>query len=142
MTPLQNLLIKHEGKRNSPYKDSVGKLTIGVGHNLDDKPISDAAVAQMLFDDISDARKDARTFPWFNDLDVVRQDVILNMVFNMGLSRFSGFKKMIAALEKQDFEMAATQMLDSNWSQQVGKRALELARMMVNGQYPEGIQDG
>jgi lysozyme len=95
----------------------------------------------MLFDDISDARKDARTLAWFNDLDVVRQDVVLNMIFNMWLSRFSGFKKMIAALEKQDFEMAATQMLDSAWSQQVGKRALELARMMVNGQYPDGVVD-
>jgi lysozyme len=141
MTPLQNLLIKHEGKKNSPYRDSVGKLTIGIGHNLDDKPISDAACAQILFDDISDARKDARTLAWFNDLDVVRQDVVLNMVFNMGLNRFLGFKKMISALQAQDYEMAATQMLDSAWSQQVGKRALELARMMVNGQYPEGVVD-
>lgn len=141
MTPLQNLLIKHEGKLNKPYKDSVGKLTIGVGHNLDDKAISDAAVAQILLDDIADARKDARSLTWFNDLDSVRQDVVLNMVFNMGLNRFLGFKLMIAALQSQNWEMAATQMLDSNWSQQVGKRALELARMMVNGQYPDGVND-
>jgi lysozyme len=141
MTPLQNMLIKHEGKRNDLYKDSKNLWTIGVGHCLDRKPLSDAAVAQILFDDISDARKDARTQPWFNELDVVRQDVILSMIFNMGLGGVLNFKKMIAAIQDQNYEMAATQMLDSTWSQQVGKRALELARMMVSGKYPDGLTD-
>jgi lysozyme len=63
------------------------------------------------------------------------------MIFNMGLGGVLNFKKMIAAIQEQNYEMAATQMLDSTWSQQVGKRALELARMMVSGKYPDGLTD-
>lgn len=137
MTPLAAMIARHEGKRNRPYVDTVGKLTIGVGHNLDDKPISDAAIAQILADDIADCRRDAATFPWFVGLDPARQDVVLDMLFNLGLKRFTGFKNTIAAIESGRYVVAADLMLDSLWAKQVGRRSQELSAMMRTGQYQE-----
>src|SRR5690349_23604373 len=61
VTNIYEQLERDEAKRNRPYRDSVGKLTIGVGHNLDDKPISDRAVRVILEDDVADARRDLQT---------------------------------------------------------------------------------
>ena len=129
---LEDLLIKHEGVRNRPYKDSLGNLTIGVGHNLD-KPLSTQAIIQILEDDISDARKDAKTFSWFQGLNETRQNVILDMIFNMGLERFKGFKLMNDALMKSDYSTAADEMLNSLWAKEVGLRASELSQLMRTG---------
>ncbi len=59
--------------------------------------------------------------------------VVLNMIFNMGLSRFSGFIKTIGYIENGQYFMAATEMLDSKWAKQVGKRARTLAKLMEAG---------
>lgn len=134
---LQKMLVRHEGLRLKPYKDSVGKLTIGVGRNLDDKGITEPEAMLLLSNDIGDALADAKRFAWFAQLDSVRQDVVVNMIFNIGLTRFSGFKKMIAALEHGNYPEAADQMLDSKWARQVGLRASELSQMMRTGAYRE-----
>ena len=134
---LKKMLIRHEALRLKPYKDSVGKLTIGVGRNLDDRGITEAEAMLLLSNDIGDALADAKKFSWFGQLDSARQDVIVNMVFNLGLTRFSGFKKMIAALEHGNYPEAADQMLDSKWARQVGLRASELSQMMREGRYKE-----
>lgn len=134
---LQKMLLRHEGLRLKPYKDTVGKLTIGVGRNLDDRGITEAEAMLLLSNDIVDAQVDAKTFAWFAQLDSVRQDVIVDMIFNMGLARFSGFRKMIAALENANYPEAADQMLDSKWARQVGLRASELSQMMRTGMYKE-----
>jgi len=133
---LQALLVKHEGVRHTLYKDSLGIPTIGVGHNLN-KPLSNEAVEQILKDDIADAKRDAESFPWFNRLDDVRQAVVIDMLFNMGLSRFKGFKRMIGHIAAGTYSAAALEMLDSLWAKQVGKRAEELAEMMRSGQWSD-----
>jgi len=135
---LRGLLIRHEGEKLEPYYDSEGILTIGVGRNLTRKPaISHPEAMLMLDNDIEDAEQDlANAFPWLvSKDDGVRHDVLVNMVFNLGIYRFKGFKKMIAAYERDDYEGAAREMLDSKWATQVGKRANELARMMITGVY-------
>lgn len=129
------MLIRHEGLRLRPYKDSVGKLTIGVGRNLDDKGISEPEAMLLLSNDIGAALADAKTLVWFNKLDSVRQDVIVNMIFNLGLPRFVGFKNTLRAIEMANWEEAVVQMLDSKWAKQVGKRAEDLAFMMMTGSY-------
>lgn len=124
-------LKRHEGFRAFPYKDTVGKLTIGYGRNLDDVGITEQEGRALLLNDVEIAVKEVNvTWPWILDHDEVRQQVIYNVAFNMGVPRLSGFKKMFAAMEDFDYEKAAEEMLDSKWATQVGDRATELAGMM------------
>jgi lysozyme len=116
------------------YKDSLGILTIGVGHNLQDKPISKAAAMQILEDDINDAKVDlAKAYPWVVKLSLNRQNVLINMCFNMGIERLSTFKNTLRMVESGDYAGAATNMLQSKWATQVGDRAKELAEIMKTG---------
>lgn len=128
--PLVEMLRRHEGVRHKPYRDSVGKLTIGVGRNLDDVGLSDDEIDYLLQNDIRRAREDARQLPYFFELNGVRRMVIVNMVFNMGLPTVEQFQAMGAALKRGDYGTAADEMLDSKWARQVGSRADELAEIM------------
>jgi lysozyme len=131
---LKLLLLKHEGKRAVAYVDTAGKITIGVGRNLIDEGVSDDEITFMLDNDINRVFRELVTnVPSFGSLDDTRQHVLMDMDFNLGLSRFRLFVKMLAALERRDFETAANEMLDSKWSKQVGQRAQDLAVMMRNG---------
>lgn len=130
---LKEQLIKHEGLRLKPYRDSVGKLTIGIGRNLEDVGITQAEAMVMLDTDIRRVIDDSNRLSWYGNLDIVRQDVVLNMLLNLGLPRFSTFKKLIAALSSQNYTKASQEMLDSKWAQQVGIRAQELAKQMQTG---------
>lgn len=133
---LKELLIKHESKRLRPYKCPAGKLTIGVGRNLDDKGITEEEAMYLLDNDIKDIISSCReTFSWFAFLDNVRQAVVVSMIFNLGLGGFLGFKNTIAAIRKKDWNRAADNMLQSKWAEQVGNRALELAEMMRDGRF-------
>lgn len=132
------MLKGHEGLELKPYLDTEGKLTIGYGRNLSDIGISLEEAEVMLTNDINEASKRAQSvFPWFSLLDTVRQDVIVMMVFNMGVSRVTQFLRMIDAIKKGEWERAAEEMLNSLWARQVGRRALILSRMMRLGKYPE-----
>ncbi|MFQ5545677.1 MAG: glycoside hydrolase family protein [Acidiferrobacterales bacterium] len=136
MSRLHEMLIRHEGLRLKPYHDTVGKLTIGVGRNLDDVGITREEALMLLDNDIAKVKREVkRAFPWFAQLNPVRKNIVLNMVFNIGLPRFRQFKKTIAAIKAKDWEEAASQMLDSRWARQVGRRARELATMMKAGKY-------
>lgn len=131
---LEDMLIRHEGLRLKPYRDSVGKLTIGVGRNLDDVGITEEEARYLLKNDIQKAVAEAKRFPWYAKLNNPRKQAIIDMIYNLGASRFLGFKKMLAALEAGDYEAAAREMLDSKWAQQVGRRATELAEIMRTGE--------
>lgn len=131
---LKELLIKHEGLRLKPYRCTAGKLTIGVGRNLDDKGITEAEAMVMLDNDIrAITRALSETFSWFIFLDNVRKAVVVSMVFNLGLGGFLKFKNTIAAIRDKDWNKAADNMLQSKWAEQVGQRAFELAEMMRYG---------
>ncbi len=136
MTQLKEMLIRHEGLRLKPYRDTVGKLTIGIGRNLDDVGITREEATMLLNHDIAKVQREVNeAFPWFSSLNGVRKNVVLNMVFNLGLPRFRQFKKAIAAIKAKRWHEAANQMLDSRWARQVGRRARELASMMKSGRY-------
>jgi len=130
---LKGLLIAHEGMVLKPYKDTEGYTTIGVGRCLDTTGISKQEAMVLLENDIAKSEEQARTFPWYKDLNEARQDVVISMIFNLGLNGFRKFKRMIAAIEHGDYAEAGNQMLNSQWSIQVGNRSLELAQMMVLG---------
>lgn len=126
--------MKHEGVRAKPYIDTVGKLSIGVGRNLDDVGLRPDEIDYLLANDTAVAINDARFLcDDFDALSPNRQRVLVSMAFNLGRSRLAGFRKMFAAIDAGDFAEAAKQMLDSRWASQVGKRARELASMMENG---------
>jgi lysozyme len=129
-------LQRHEGLRLRSYLDTVGKLTIGYGRNLDDRGISEDEAGFMLDNDIDLAVAELERLPLYLSLNPVRQAVLANMCFNLGMPRLLGFKRMIAALCREDFHAAAFEMLDSKWADQVGERAVELAGLMITGAVP------
>jgi lysozyme len=128
------VLRKHEADSLKLYKCSAGKWTIAVGRNLEDNGISQDESDLMLDNDVKGVLRECReNFDWFCGLSEARRIVVASMVFNLGLSRFLGFKRTIDAIRLHDFERAAIEMLDSRWAIQVGRRAVELADMMVEG---------
>lgn len=135
-----DLLKKHEGLRLKPYRCSAGKLTIGYGRNLDDVGISEEEAEMLLLNDLLTANIEVENrFLWFQELDEVRKAVVVNMIFNLGIARFSAFKKTISLIEEGSYSEAAQEMLDSRWANQVGSRANELSEMMRTGLWPEEI---
>ena len=132
MDKLMDELIRDEGLRLKVYLDSEGIETIGVGRKLRKGLTRDEAMF-LLDNDIRSVIQDAMTFTWYEGLTEQRQRVILNMLFNLGLARFSGFKNTIRYLEMGDYEAASEEMLDSKWARQVGVRATRLSDMMRNG---------
>jgi len=127
-------LVIDEGLRLKPYKDTVGKTTIGVGRNLDDVGISKSEAMSLLGADIDRvvAQLDA-TFPWWRNMTDARQQALANMTFNLGIEKLKGFKNTLAAMQSGDYAAAANGMRSSLWARQVGARAERLAKMMENG---------
>ncbi len=129
-------LIEHEGLRLKPYRCPAGKLTIGIGRNLDDRGISEQEAAVLCRNDIDGAERDLdRNVPWWRELSAVRQMALVDMCLNLGWPRLSGFKRMLAALERANYETAADEMLDSKWARQdvQPERSQRLARIMREG---------
>lgn len=114
-------------------------MTIGVGFNIEDRPLCDQAILVQLNHDIELCKKEAeRIFcEVWDDLCEIRQNVIIAMIFQMGLPRFSKFKITIDYIRKKNWELAARGMLDSKWAKQCPKRANRAAKMLKTGQYVE-----
>jgi lysozyme len=135
MNRIRAQLVRHEGLRLKPYRCTAGKLTIGIGRNLDDRGISQREAYAMMERDIQDCEQ------WlideipevYNKLDEVRQSVLLNMCFNLGIKGLLGFKNTLAFIGAGDWERAANNMLVSKWAKQVGRRAIELSELMRKG---------
>ena len=123
-------LQRHEGLRLQPYRDTVGKLTVGYGRNLDDRGISEDEAGFMLDNDIDLVEQELERMPLYLSLDPVRQTVLANMAFNMGMPTLMTFSRMLGALAERDWERAADEMIRSKWAKQVGDRAAELSELM------------
>ena len=135
---LTKSLIKHEALIKKPYKCTADKLTIGVGRNLDDNGITEDEALYLLKNDINRCVSDVgRNIPEWKKHNECRQNVLVELCFNIGINRLLGFKKMLAALHKNDYATAADEMLDSKWAVQVGNRAKTMAAMMRTGEFPK-----
>ena len=136
LNDLKQQLIKHEGLELMPYKCTAGKLTIGVGRNIEDRGISYDEAMFLLENDLTLYHVELmKAFPVVDQLDVVRQYTLVNMAFNLGITKLRQFKLMWAAIEDNDFEVAAQEMLNSKWSRDVGQRSLQLSEQMRTGLY-------
>lgn len=132
---LEDDLIRDEGLRLKPYRDTVGKLTIGVGRNLDDVGITETEARVLLANDIAAAESALRrSFPWFLAAPEGVQRGLTNMAFNMGLPRLLGFQNMLKALAAGDYQKAALEALDSAWAKQVGARAVRISNLFNEAQ--------
>ena len=131
---LRSQLERHEGLRLHPYHDTVGKLTVGYGRNLDDVGITRDEADFMLDNDIEQVELQLETVDEYVGLDQVRQTVVANMAYNLGFHGLMQFSRMWKAIGRRDYDSAAREMLDSRWSKQVGNRAVELARIMRFGE--------
>ena len=139
---LQTILIRHEGAKLNVYKDSLGLLTVGVGHlvlsrdNLSyGEAITEARQQALLETDIQRSILLAKNYmPLIDTLDDVRWVVLVSLAFNLG-NRLSGFKQMLSAVNNNKWDEAALQLQDSKWFTQVGRRGPELCFALRNGRF-------
>jgi lysozyme len=128
---------RHEAYRDRIYPDSVGVPTVGWGHALLTGSSFPQAASEILLEaDLAQVDRDYEklNLPIAAD-DMVRQYAIKNMLFNLGLSKLSGFVNFLAAVRRHDWEAAKMHGLDSKWARQVGPRAQELMQMIATGMY-------
>lgn len=137
----KSILIKElrrdEGVVSYAYQDHLGYWTIGVGRLIDKRKggcLRDSEIDMLLSNDIDHFESQLiNALPWYSKLDGVRQRVIVNMAFNLGIDGLLGFKNTLAMIERGDYAGAAKGMLNSKWAQQVGERAKRLSTMMETG---------
>lgn len=143
---IEHILIEDEGVRNFPYLDccglpwrqcnchNKGKLTIGIGRNLDDVGLSKSEIWQLKENDVKKVVSELDlSFDWFQTLSTARRIVIISMAFNLGVQGLKNFKNMIKAIEQGDFDSASEEMKDSAWFLQVKDRGKRLASIMKSG---------
>ena len=127
-------LRRDEGERLKPYRCTAGRLTIGVGRNLDDVGISAQESDYLLRNDVARVTNELdRSVPWWRTLDEPRRRALANMAFNLGVPRLLGFKNMLAALKAQEWDRATQEALNSRWASQVGDRAARIAATFKTG---------
>ena len=136
MTALEDQLIDHEGLELKPYQCTAEKLTIGVGRNIEDRGITEDEARYVLMNDIKIVEDELlEKKPVVAGLDAVRQRVLVDMGFNLGIPTLLKFQNMWTAIEEEDFETAAEEAMDSRWAKQVGRRAERLCQAMATGEW-------
>lgn len=124
-----------EGLRLSPYEDTTGHLSIGYGYNLSTNGISEAIADWLLNDALVEAREGLEMqWPPFQSLDDVRQRVLVEMAYNLGLQGVIHFRKMLHALTIQDWKNAAAELLNSQAAVQLPSRYHRLSIMLESGE--------
>ncbi len=128
---ITNQLIRHEGLQTKIYTCPANKLTIGVGRNLEDRGITENEAKYLLNNDIMQTHNELSCkYPFYDMLDDTRQEVLINMAFQLGLNGLSKFKKTLEFIEKGMYKSASEEMLNSNWAKQTPNRVYELSNLM------------
>jgi lysozyme len=123
-------LMTEEGFRALVYRDTEGHETIGYGFNIS-AGISKGAATALLQAQVSELHASLLLLPWYAALDEPRQGVCLDIAFNGGLHGLLGFPHMIAALQSQDWPMAASECAVTN--AELAGRYRVLARILLTG---------
>ena len=129
------MLKRHEGLRLKPYRCTAGRLTIGYGRNIQDNGITEEEALFMLTADMLITERELREeFKEFEYFTVNRKAALIDMMFNLGKTRFLGFGEMVKAIKRNDWDSTAIEALDSKWARKdVGERAIEIAGMLRKG---------
>lgn len=135
-------LRRDEGVRYTPYNDTMGIPTVGVGHNLKANPLPDVwsypltddQVNQLLTQDLQSVFGDLNgNLPWWTDLNDVRQRALCNFVFQLGITKALGFTRSLPLIRQGNYGAAADAMLQSAWASQVPNRAKRITDMIRYG---------
>jgi GH24 family phage-related lysozyme (muramidase) len=143
LAALKEEIKEDEGVVYEIYLDQFGFPTFGVGHLIRESdpehgldvgtPVPEARVNQCLDEDLESTVRDCHVlFPDFDNLTEEAQLVIANMMFNLGRTRLSKFRKFIGAVRESDWNEAGNQMVDSLWYTQVTNRAARLVQRIRN----------
>jgi lysozyme len=138
MSNLTEMLRRHEGCETHAYSCTANRLTIGCGRNIDPAGglgLSEDEIIYLLENDITRCVKELEGFPWFPELVGARRDAMIDICFNLGISRLKLFKLALAAMGNHDYNTAAAEFINSKWSKQTGNRAIEVALMIKTGNY-------
>jgi lysozyme len=141
MSNLTKMLRRHEGVETHAYKCSgtPPKITVGVGRNIDPDGglgLSDDEIEYLLENDIARCAKElGGAFDWFSGLSEARRDAMIDLAFNLGLTRLTGFKKALAAMADANYDLAAAEFMQSKYASQVKDRAIEICAMIKTGKY-------
>ena len=131
---LEGTIEQAEGCRLTAYQDTLGVWTIGIGTNLQELRIDRGTAVAWLRAKVYQSERDAGTFPWYAGLTLNRQLAIIELIYNMGRPRFTGFVHMISALAAKDYPTAAAELVASAWTGQVGPtRAARLHDAILRG---------
>lgn len=121
-----------EGFRSKPYLCTAGANTVGYGRNLDALGILEEEAEHMLRNDVARVEHELdKAYPWWIKCPGSVRRAMTNMVFNLGINRFSTFKRMIGCLQAGDYKGASLNALDSKWADQVGDRAVRIAAQIA-----------
>ena len=138
---LREMLKRHEGVKAYAYEDHLGYVTVGVGRCLDEDVglgLSDDEIDYLLSNDIKRCRKELESeYDWFEGLDSVRQEALIDLSFNIGQTRLRGFVKALGHMADGNYTEAGDEFYDSKWATQVGDRALDICQMIKSGEYQE-----
>ena len=126
-------IARDEGLRLKPYTDTVGKITIGYGRNLDDKGITQREADYLREDDIADVQLELdNKLRWWRDQPEHVQRGLANLCYQIGISGLLKFEKMLNALEVKDYNKARIEALDSLWAKQTPERAKRVASLFTD----------
>ena len=139
MDRLKDSVKQHEGYRNKVYLDTLGKRTVGVGHLCvedfweDDKEYDEKFLLEILEKDLGQAIIGARELMMEHgcmDINEKAEEILIEMVFQLGKTGVSKFKNMWKALSELNYVAASYEMLDSKWAKQTPNRAKSMAKIM------------
>lgn len=128
-------LKRHEGYRRLVYECSRGVLTVGIGRNLESVGISEKEAEYLLQNDIDEATKRLDAHDLLEGHDEVRQAVLINMAFNLGINGLLKFRQSLKHWRNKDYESFSDEILKSRWARQVGSRATELSEQARTGEW-------
>lgn len=139
LSKLEMSIINHEGVSPFAYFDDKGYITIGIGKNIDRQSQTGLSTDEMIYlmrHDIRECEKELVNYDWYNNTHGARKDVLTELCYNMGLPKMKTFKKMISSLHKKDYNEAASQLINSKWTSQVGiRRATNMSYQLKSGEY-------
>ena len=135
------ILRRHEGVKKYVYLDHLGYETIGVGRCIKEDVglgLSEDEIDYLLTNDVDRCINElGKSFAWFSGLDNARRDAMINLCFQLGITKLLKFKNFLAEMAEGNYELAGLHLLDSLYAKQTPARASEVAEMIVSGKYQD-----